>query len=509
MLTACARSDPPAPASVDSAPTAVHVETGPSAAPSASAVEDDDVLDADGGAPPAGDGGLDGVPNGPEYDPVVGGPHKLAAIATQSWVYAGPNDETAKLGYLRAGAIVDRGERPVATTKRCKKGWYRVAPRGFVCHGKRATIDMGHPIVVASWKPPMRGAPLPYRYGRSKEVAPHLYVRVPTVKEQERAETIKLAERLRQVPKESMLPFVGELDPLPPFLENARVLPKPFGATARLHVGAHEGRASPHDSFAFLSVHDIEGRLFGLSTELDLVPLDRTNLVRATEIHGGEVDDLPAGIVMSHGAVRYKMDEHGAVTKDAPLARYTTVSLTGQPKGDLWETRDGFWVSIQTLKLVRKRDSWPSFVRPEAPRKWVDVSIHEQMIVAYEGQRAVYIAQVSTGIGDMGDPEKTLATKRGTFTIKAKHLTATMTGDEAVDAYELSDVPYVQYFEAGYALHAAFWHERFGRPWSHGCVNLTPRDAAWIWGWTEPEVPAGWHGAQATAGEGTVVNVRY
>jgi lipoprotein-anchoring transpeptidase ErfK/SrfK len=148
-------------------------------------------------------------------------------------------------------------------------------------------------------------------------------------------------------------------------------------------------------------------------------------------------------------------------------------------------------------------------VRPEAPRKWVDVSVHEQTIVAYEGQRAVYIAQVSTGIGDMGDPEKTLATKRGTFTVKAKHLTATMTGDEAVDAYELSDVPYVQYFEAGYALHAAFWHERFGHPYSHGCVNLTPTDAAWIWGWSDPQVPEGWHGAQAIAGEGTVVNVRY
>ena len=514
LLASCARSDPPAPVGADSAPSSVHV-VGSAPTTSASAQtttpDDDEPEGVDGGAAavPTVDGGADGAPSSPEYMPVAGGPHKLAAIATQTWVYSGPNDETAKLGYLRAGAVIDRGEKPVTTTKRCKKGWYRVAPRGFVCDGKRATIDLNHPVVVASWKPPMRGAPLPYRYGRSKEVAPHLYVRVPTIKEQEHAETIKYSERLGQFSKEAMLSIVGDVEPLPPFLSTKQFLPKPFGATQHLRVGPHEGKASSHNSFAFLSVHDIEGRLFGLSTDLNLIPLDRTNLVKLTDIHGGEVDDLPAGIVMSHGAVRYTLDEHGGPKKEGPLERYATVSLTGKSKGDLWETRDGFWVSASTLKMVKKRDSWPSFVKPEAPRKWVDVSVHEQMIVAYEGQKAVYIAQVSTGIGDMGDPEKTLATKRGTFTIKAKHMTATMTGDEAVDAYELSDVPYVQYFEAGYALHAAFWHERFGRPWSHGCVNLTPRDAAWIYGWTDPEVPEGWHGAQAIGGEGSVVNVRY
>ena len=502
----CTRHEPPGASQVASAaPSSSAGETD--ASTSLAAGDDDDPAE-DAGVP--GDAGAAGdVPGGPEYEPVAGGEAKLAAIATQTWVYAGPNDETAKLGYLRAGAVVDRGEKAVAFTKRCKKGWYRVSPRGFVCNGRRATIDMQHPVVVASWKKPARGAPLPYRYARSKEVAPMLYVKAPTAREMERAETIKLAERLAQVPKTSMLALAGEIEPLPPFLENGQVLPKAFGGTQRLHVGAHAGKANSHSSFAFLSVHEIEGRLFGLSTDLDLIALDRVNLVRTTGIHGGEVEDLPAGIVASEGAPRYRIDERGALHEEAKMARFDVVSLTGQTRGDLWETRDGTWVSATQLKMVRKRDSWPSFVRPEAAKKWIDVSIHQQMLVAYEGQRAVYIAQVSTGIGEMGDPEKTHATKRGTFTIKAKHLTALMSGDTVEDDYELSDVPYVQYFEAGYALHAAFWHERFGHPQSHGCVNLPPRDAAWLFEWTEPEVPREWHGAQATSGDGTVVNVRY
>jgi len=70
-------------------------------------------------------------------------------------------------------------------------------------------------------------------------------------------------------------------------------------------------------------------------------------------------------------------------------------------------------------------------------------------------------------------------------------------------------VPYVQYFRAGYALHAAYWHTEYGRPRSHGCINLSPIDARRLFNWTEPQVPATWHGASAgeTNGKGTLVHV--
>jgi lipoprotein-anchoring transpeptidase ErfK/SrfK len=73
--------------------------------------------------------------------------------------------------------------------------------------------------------------------------------------------------------------------------------------------------------------------------------------------------------------------------------------------------------------------------------------------------------------------------------------------------FQLRDVPYIQYFESGYALHAAYWHDVFGTPRSHGCVNLAPVDAHRIFFWTDPPVPEGWHGVNTSeeTGEGTTV----
>jgi lipoprotein-anchoring transpeptidase ErfK/SrfK len=78
--------------------------------------------------------------------------------------------------------------------------------------------------------------------------------------------------------------------------------------------------------------------------------------------------------------------------------------------------------------------------------------------------------------------------------------------------YRIDDVPWVQYFYGGYALHGAFWHDNFGQPKSHGCVNLSPRDALTLFDMTEPTLPDGWHGVTANlAGieQGTVVILRW
>lgn len=73
--------------------------------------------------------------------------------------------------------------------------------------------------------------------------------------------------------------------------------------------------------------------------------------------------------------------------------------------------------------------------------------------------------------------------------------------------FVLRDVPYIQYFESGYALHAAYWHDVFGTPRSHGCVNLAPVDAHRIFFWTDPPVPQSWHGVNTNedTGEGSLV----
>ena len=65
---------------------------------------------------------------------------------------------------------------------------------------------------------------------------------------------------------------------------------------------------------------------------------------------------------------------------------------------------------------------------------------------------------------------------------------------------------WTQYFKQPYALHGAYWHERFGEKMSAGCPNLSPLDAEWLFGFTEPALPDGWQGvAPGPGGDGTLI----
>src|SRR5690606_10047811 len=77
---------------------------------------------------------------------------------------------------------------------------------------------------------------------------------------------------------------------------------------------------------------------------------------------------------------------------------------------------------------------------------------------------------------------------------KGRHPEYGVTRRRGSTAFELRDVPWIQYFSAGFALHGAYWHDVFGVPRSHGCVNLAPIDARIVFNWTDPPVPDGWHG---------------
>jgi lipoprotein-anchoring transpeptidase ErfK/SrfK len=157
----------------------------------------------------------------------------------------------------------------------------------------------------------------------------------------------------------------------------------------------------------------------------------------------------------------------------------------------IWPMVD--WVRDDGLLLVDTPSEFPSFAR--GTTTWIRVSLSRQTLVAYEGERPVYATLVSTGKDGAGDPKTTLSTVQGQFRIHAKHVTARMDNDEPDDEYDHRDVPWVAYFSEGYALHAAYWHVAFGAPRSHGCVNLSPADARFLFHWTEPAVPQLWHGA--------------
>ena len=108
--------------------------------------------------------------------------------------------------------------------------------------------------------------------------------------------------------------------------------------------------------------------------------------------------------------------------------------------------------------------------------RWIDVNLTTQTLTAYEGQTPILQSVVSTGAW----PTPTVV---GTFEIYVKYPTTTMYGGSDADYYYLPDVPNVMYFYSGYALHGTYWHNNFGTPMSHGCVNLSESDAQWLFNW--------------------------
>lgn len=120
---------------------------------------------------------------------------------------------------------------------------------------------------------------------------------------------------------------------------------------------------------------------------------------------------------------------------------------------------------------------------PTSTERWIQVDLSEQMAVAYEGNNPVRAFVVSTGVGNT-------PTVQGTFRIWAKIAMQDMRGGSraAGTYYHLRDVQNVQYFHRGYGFHGTFWHDNFGTPMSHGCINLTNDDAKWLFDWTSPSV---------------------
>jgi lipoprotein-anchoring transpeptidase ErfK/SrfK len=129
--------------------------------------------------------------------------------------------------------------------------------------------------------------------------------------------------------------------------------------------------------------------------------------------------------------------------------------------------------------------------------KWIEVDLTNQALYAYEGETRVFTATVSTGKGNT-------PTAQGKFRIQRKYESQLMSGP----GYYLPNVPYIMYFHYNFALHGAYWHDKWGTPTSHGCVNLKREDAKWLYDWTDPPVPEGATSVQAAASsQGTWVIV--
>ncbi|MBE9004602.1 L,D-transpeptidase [Fortiea sp. LEGE XX443] len=120
--------------------------------------------------------------------------------------------------------------------------------------------------------------------------------------------------------------------------------------------------------------------------------------------------------------------------------------------------------SIQTLQKSEQR--------------WIQVNLSTQRLTAWEGKKTIYAVTISTG-------KKSTPTRVGSFKIQSKHKSMRMRGRD----YDVPNVPHAMFYQGNYGIHGAYWHKKFGTPVSHGCINVAPNHAKWLFNWASLGTP--------------------
>ena len=420
-------------------------------------------LDAPAGQPPVAD--RDGVTGAPSAKPRV--------YVKNRYVFVRPRPDVNAdwLGFLWFGASVElRGSEPGPVRGPGCTSFYAIEPVGFVCvDEKQATLSAEDAVfkAVASYAP------------RLEQAAPHRY-----------AESLG-AELRTELPGIPLL-----LPTLPPFFHEAR------------------RRLLPLSTLAYVAGPNDERQGWLLSADLLWVNKQQVTFYPEIQFHGVELGSewhLPLAFFRRADSRKFRLNATGRFERsDESFALHSVVSLTERieiQRGERYfETVGGrAWVREQdaVLPMPRSRTPWGARVGqpdqtglgPKDPRQtWIEVSVLGGWLLAFEGTKPVFATMVSAGRGGIPQEGKNTleiaATPVGTFPISGKLATVTL---QAPGEYVHSDVPWTQNFQKPYAIHSAYWHDNWGNLQSGGCINVSPIDGKWLFDFSEPKLPPGWH----------------
>lgn len=253
------------------------------------------------------------------------------------------------------------------------------------------------------------------------------------------------------------------------------------------------------------------GRTYGLGwTEIAAA----NGLANPNHIYGGQQLLIPGTNAPGTAAVAPPVEQAPAEPAPAPAAVEPAPASTGAQRTHVVQRGERLasiasiygvsWPAIarannltdpnhifagQTLVIPATDDGQGAYVQPNtwAPAaapptistgKQIVVDLSDQRVYAYENGQLLRNVLVSTGLP--GTP-----TVQGDYRIYVKYDSQLMSGP----GYYLPGVPYVMYFYKGYGLHGTYWHNNFGQPMSHGCVNMPTPEAQWFYNWAEIGTP--------------------
>jgi hypothetical protein len=175
----------------------------------------------------------------------------------------------------------------------------------------------------------------------------------------------------------------------------------------------------------------------------------------------------------------YRSPSFDAELSGADYLREDVIQVFGwvEAEGVTWyRIGPAEWVNSQKARVVQVNLSPPEEVTSD---RWIELNLLQQTLTVYEDGQLKFATLMASGL----DP---FFTQPGVFTIYEKKPLETMQGAfeaDRSDFYYLEDVPWTMYFDEARALHTAYWRTFFGYPQSHGCVNLSPGDAKWLFEW--------------------------
>jgi lipoprotein-anchoring transpeptidase ErfK/SrfK len=149
----------------------------------------------------------------------------------------------------------------------------------------------------------------------------------------------------------------------------------------------------------------------------------------------------------------------------------------------IWDdrTEEHLLVEAADLRPITAEELTP--ISPGRADKRVEIDLAKQRLTALEGRQPVFTARIATGYFE-GD------TPKGEYRVERKQPTRHMASNLEGNEFDLPGVPWVCYISwTGVSFHGTYWHHNYGTPQSHGCINLNPQAAKWVYRWTEPLVP--------------------
>lgn len=348
-----------------------------------------------------------------------------------------------RLATVRAGTrLAVRGEVASRDNQGCDgKSWYAVLPIGFVCSvDVRKTERPPSATLAPSVEP---GRRLPYRYARV------------------RSDTVPV-----------------------------------YDSATAIRDGTPDGLLAKGMSLAIAEAKTIDDQRFLVTTAGKWVHRDDVGWMgegsswRGVRIRGEFVGPSFAWVRVDKTPVRSGPDPDAAVLRKVDRReRVRLLEHNGRRgRAAMWRVDESGWVAATQINEVVLREPPPGVVADsDGDDRWVDVDVGEQVLVAYRGRTPVFATLISSG--------RAHPTPLGNYPIWAK-VTDMKMGNQAYEdkAYLVEGVPWVLLFQGHNALHGAYWHDSFGVRKSHGCVNLSPHDARWMFDWALPAMLDGWTG---------------